>query len=109
MVGEKELCFGRLNRPLIGRLKILDMFKFLVKNPTDLLVGRPLKTSSGSFLVGRSQKRYNRPMEASFFSLNDPTLVGTATFCSILKLSCDLIRHYIVLYFCTQKATSLTY
>ena len=36
-------------------------------------------------------------MEVYFLSLNDLILVGSATFCSILKLSCDLIRCYTVL------------
>ena len=79
------------------------MFNFLVKNPTDLLIGRPLETSRGSFLVGRNQKRYNRPVEVWILSLNDISLVGRATFCSILKLSFDLIRRYIVLYFLPNK------
>ena len=61
----------------------------------------------GSFLVGRSQKRYNRPVEVYFVSLNDITLVGSATFCSILKLSCDLIRWYTVLYFLPKRAILL--
>ena len=38
--------------------------------------------------------------------LNDKTLVSSATFDYILKLSCGLICRYIVLYFCNQKATS---
>ena len=59
--------------------------------------------SRGSFLVSRSQKKYNRPVEVCYLSLNALTLVGTATFCSILKLSCDLIRRYIVLYFLPQR------
>ena len=53
----------------------------------------------GSCLVGRSQKRCNWPVEVCFFGLNDLTLVGSATMCSILKLSWDLFRWYIVLYF----------
>ena len=60
----------------------------------------------GSFLVGRSQKGYNRSVEVCFLSVNDISLVGSPTFCSILKLSCDLIGRYIVLYFFTKKATS---
>ena len=48
----------------------------------------------GSFLVGRGKKRDNRPV-----GLKDISLVGRATFCFILKLSFDLIRRYIVLYF----------
>ena len=39
--------------------------------------------------------------------LNDITLVGRATFCSILKLSFDLIRRYIVLYFLPRKSVLL--
>ena len=30
----------------------------------------------GSFLVGRSQKRYNLPVEVCFLSVNDIILVG---------------------------------
>ena len=60
----------------------------------------------GSFLVGRSQKRYNRPVEVCCVGLNDKTLVGSATFDQILKLYCGLIHRYIVRYFCNQKATS---
>ena len=41
LVGQNDLS-GRLNRPLIGRRTILDMFNFSVKTPTDLLIGRPL-------------------------------------------------------------------
>ena len=33
----------------------------------------------GSFLVDRSQKRYNRPAEVCFLGLNNLTLVGRAT------------------------------
>ena len=47
----------------IGPRKILDMFNFRVKKTTDLLFGRRLWTAVGSFLVGRSQKRYSRPVE----------------------------------------------
>ena len=39
--------------------------------------------------------------------LNDITLVGRATFCSILTLSFDLIRRYIVLYFLQKKSILL--
>ena len=46
-------------------------------------------------------------MEVFFFSLNDLTLVGSATFFSNLKLSCDLIRRYIVLYFLPTKSILL--
>ena len=53
----------------------------------------------GSFLVGRGQKRENRPVELCFVGLNDRTLVGSVTFDYILKLSFDLFRLYIVLYF----------
>ena len=35
-------------------------------------------------------------MEVCFLSVNDISLVGGATFCSILKLSCAFIRRYIV-------------
>ena len=34
----------------------------------------------GSFLDGRSQKGYNRPVEVCFLSVNDISLVGSATF-----------------------------
>ena len=50
---------------------------------------------------------YNRPVEVCFLSLNDLTLVGSATFCSILKLSCVLISPYIVLYFLPKKSILL--
>ena len=56
-----------------------------------------------SFLVGRNQKRYNWPVEVCFVSLNNITLVGSATFCSVLKLSCELLRRYTVLYFLPKK------
>ena len=67
---------------------------------TDLLFGHRLKMSVG-FLVGRSQKRYNRPVELCFVGLNDRTLVDSAIFCFILKPSCGFI------YFLIKKATSL--
>ena len=67
LVGQNDLS-GRLNRPLVGQRKILDMFNFLVKKPTDLLFGRRLWTSVGSILVGMRQKRYNRPVEVCFWS-----------------------------------------
>ena len=82
------------------------MSNIFVKNPADLLISRSLWLSVGSFLVNRSQKRYNRPVEVCFLSVNDKTLVGSVSFCSILKLSCDLILCYIVPYFSTQNATS---
>ena len=50
---------------------------------------------------------YKRPVEVCFLSLNDLALVGSATFCSILKLSCVLIRCYIVLYFLPKKSILL--
>ena len=62
-----------------------------------------VKTSMNSYLVCRSQKRYNRPLEVCFLSLNNLTLVGTATFCLILKLYFDLICRNIVLYFLPKK------
>ena len=40
-------------------------------------------------------------------SLNDIALVGRATFCSILKLSCDLICGYTVLYFLPKRSLLL--
>ena len=83
------------------------MSNILVKNPDDLLIDRPLSSSMESFLVGRSQKRYNRPVEVYFVSLNDITLVGSATFCSILKLSCDVIHRYTVLYFLPKRSILL--
>ena len=46
-------------------------------------------------------------MEELILSLNDITLVGRATFCSILKLSFYLIRRYIVLYFLPKKTILL--
>ena len=42
---------------------------------------------------------YNRPVELCFVGLNDRTLSGSATLCSILN-------RYIVLYFFTQKETA---
>ena len=36
----------------------------------------------------------NSQVEVCFVHLNDITLVGSATLCSILKLSCDLSHHY---------------
>ena len=42
-----------------------------------------------------------------FLSLNDITLVSSATFCSILKLSCYLIRRYTVQYFLPKKSLRL--
>ena len=59
----------------------------------------------GPFVVSKSQKRYNRLVEVCFLSVNDLTLVGSATFCPILKLSFDFIGRYIILYFFTQRAT----
>ena len=59
--------------------------------------------SRESFLVGRGQKRNNWPVELLFLGLNYITLAGRATFCSILKLSFDLICWYIVLYFLPKK------
>ena len=38
LVGQNDLS-GRPNRPLIVRPKMLDMFNFWLKNPTDLLFG----------------------------------------------------------------------
>ena len=83
------------------------MSNILVKNPNDLLIYWSLSSAMGSFLVGRGQKKYNRPVEVCFVGLTDKTLVGSATFDYILKLSCGLSRRYIVLYFCNQKANSL--
>ena len=57
--------------------------------------------------MGRSQRRYNRPVEVLILILNDIILVGRAMFCSILKLSFDLIRRYIVLYFLPKKSILL--
>ena len=42
------------------------MSNILVKNPDDLLIVRKLWSSVGPFLVGRSQKRYNLPVELFF-------------------------------------------
>ena len=44
------------NRPT----KNIRLVQFFGQNPTDLLFGRRLWMSVGSFLVGRSLKRYNR-------------------------------------------------
>ena len=60
-----------------------------------------------SFLVGREQIRYNWPVEVCFVSLNNITLVGSATFCSFLKLSCELLCRYTVLYFLPKKSLLL--
>ena len=46
-------------------------------------------------------------MDVCFLSVNDKTLVGSGTFCSILKLSFDLIRRYIVLYFLPKMSLFL--
>ena len=70
------------------------MFDILVKKPADFLISWLLSLAVGSFLVSRAQKRDNRPL-----GLNDITFVRRATICSILKLSIDLIRQYIVIYF----------
>ena len=67
-------------------------------------LSRPTNIVSLSIVL--CQKSYNRPVELSFLGLNDRTLVGSATFCLILKLSCDFIHHYIVLYLFFKKATS---
>ena len=45
-------------------------------------------------------------MELLFLSLDDISLVGSGTICSIFKLSCDLISRYIVPYFLQKKVTS---
>ena len=75
------------------------MFNILVKTLTDLLISWSLSSAVGSFLVGRGQEMDNRPVELWFLGLNDITLVGRATIYYISKLSIDLIRRYIVLYF----------
>ena len=62
------------------------MFNFLVKNTTDLLFGQRVWTSVESFLVGRTQKRYNGPVELCFVGLNDRTLVSSAQFLSYLVI-----------------------
>ena len=46
-------------------------------------------------------------MEVYILSLNDISLVGRATFWSILKLSFDLIRRYIVPYYLPKKSILL--
>ena len=43
------------------------------------------------------------PVEVCFVGVNNLTFVGRATFCSILKLSFDLICRYIVLYLLPKK------
>ena len=75
------------------------MFTILVKSPTDFLISWSLSSAVGSLLVCRGQETDNRPVEPWFLGLNDITLVGRAMICYILKLSIDLIRGYIVLYF----------
>ena len=62
----------------------------------------------GSLDVRGSQERYDRPVELCFLSLNDRTLVGSAIFCLILKLSCGLIRRYTILYFLPKKSNLLS-
>ena len=96
LVGQNDLC-GQPNSPLIGRPNKLNMSNILVKKNSDILIDRPLWTSVGSFLVGRSQDNHNPPVELWFLSLNDQTLVVSATFRSILKLSCALIGRNIEL------------
>ena len=54
----------------------------------------------GSFLVGKSKKRHNRPVEVCFLCLNYIILVGSTTIC--LKVR-GLIRRYIVLYILLKK------
>ena len=105
LVGQNDLC-GRPNSPLIGRPNKLNMSNILAKKPNDLLIDLPPWTSVGSFLVGRSQDNHNRPVELLFLSLNDQTLVSSAPFCQVLKLSFALIGRFIVLYFLPQKITS---
>ena len=65
----------------------------------------------GSFLVGRSyaKKGYDGPLELCFQGVNDISLVGSATFYSILKLFCDLMCRYIMLYFFYPKGNLLTH
>ena len=46
-------------------------------------------------------------MEVSILGLNDISLVGRATFCSILEVSFYLIRRYIVLYFLPKESILL--
>ena len=41
------------------------------------------------------------------YGLNDRTLVRSARFCLIVKLSCNLICRYIVLYFLPKKSLLL--
>ena len=81
LVGQNDLS-GRPNMPLLCRRKILDLFNFLVKNPTDLLFGRRLWMAMGAFLVCRSQTRYNRPVEMCFLCLKYIMLVGSTAICS---------------------------
>ena len=49
----------------------------------------------------------NRSVDVCFLNVNDETLVGHGTFCSILKLSFDLICRYIALYFLPKKSLLL--
>ena len=86
-----------------------------IKRPTSetlkkYLVGRPIllifplycshrRVTQRLVKISRGKKRDNRPVELWFLALKDKSLVGRAMFCSILKLSIDLICRYIVLYF----------
>ena len=48
-----------------------------------------------AFLVGRSQKRYNRPVEVCFLCLKYIMLVGSTTICSnfvvLLLVHCTIL------------------
>ena len=57
----------------------------------------------GSFSVGRSQNRFNQPVEVYFLSVNDLTLVGSATFCSILSLGFNSSLYCTVLFFYRKR------
>ena len=75
------------------------MFNFLAKSAIDLFFGWRFWTSVGSFLVGRSRKRYNWPVEVCFLDLNYIILVSSTT----ISWSNSSVHHTVVL---TKKDTS---
>ena len=62
-------------------MKNIRHVQFFGQKPTDFLFGRRLWTAVGSYLVGRIQKRYNRPVEVGFLCLTYTILVGSTTIC----------------------------
>ena len=96
LVGQDDLS-GRLIRSLIGRQKITFCFK---TQPICCLVG-DFGSPSGLFLSAGVRKGIIGLWNC------DISFVGSVTFCSILKLSCDLIRRYVVPYFLQKKSLLL--